>query len=446
MRLTRNAFKLFTQTQVRMLDERISIAPMMEMTDCHWRMMLRGITKKTVLYTEMVVDDTVNHTDNRMLDFFIGKNIEESPSVIQLGGYNPETLAQAAETCEQYGGGYSEINLNCGCPSQRVAKRCFGAKLMLEPDLVREIVHSMQRRVSIPITVKCRIGADDQDSYAELLEFIRSASAGGAKKFIVHSRKCFLNGLSTKQNRDVPPLKYEVVHSLVKEFPELTFVLNGGIQTFSAAKAHLTSFDYSYSDLPVNAKSGCIDLPNRIWEGTPSLTAELPPVHGVMIGRAAFSNPLLFATADSTFYGIPDPCLSRREVVARYIDYCEWAQSELGPHRPSGHGPGRQSVSTSGRYNLRNIVYSHLFINVNLNRYLLIESFIQCNTTIILCHSSHDRLTALMRPMHNLMVGLQHCGKYKMALNDLYVARVQGVNGVQNPNPREIVRTCLCVI
>jgi tRNA-dihydrouridine synthase A len=150
------------------MEERISIAPMMEMTDSHWRMMMRGITRKIVLYTEMVVDDTVNHTCNRSLDYFIGKNIEESPSVIQLGGHDPENLAKAAASCEQYGGDYNEINLNCGCPSQRVSKRCFGAKLMLEPDLVREIVSSMQRKVSIPITVKCRIGADDKDSYAGL--------------------------------------------------------------------------------------------------------------------------------------------------------------------------------------------------------------------------------------------------------------------------------------
>ena len=339
-----------------MLEERISVAPMMEMTDSHWRMMLRGITRKTVLYTEMVVDDAVNHTDCRSLDYFIGKNIDEAPSVIQLGGHNPETLAQAAEYCEAYGGNYSEINLNCGCPSQRVAKRCFGAKLMLEPDLVREIVQKMVRRVSIPITVKCRIGADDQDSYAELLNFIRAASAGGAQKFVIHSRKCFLNGLSTKQNRDVPPLKYEVVHSLVSEFPELTFILNGGIQTFCDAKSHLSSsgYQYSHDDLPSAKGSGCVDLPIKTWGEferageVQHSSVQLPAVHGVMIGRSAFSNPLLFATADSTFYGVKDPCLTRREIVARYIDYCEWAQSELGPSRPMGHGAGSQTVSTSG--------------------------------------------------------------------------------------------------
>ena len=221
---------------------------------------------------------------------------------------------------------------------------------------MREIVQKMVRRVSIPITVKCRIGADDQDSYAELIQFIRAASAGGAQKFVIHSRKCFLNGLSTKQNRDVPPLKYEVVHSLVTEFPELTFILNGGIQTFSDAKSHLSSSGYRYSHegLPSKKGSGCVDLPIKTWGefGTAGEvqhnSVQLPAVHGIMIGRSAFSNPLLFATADSTFYGVKDPCLTRREIVARYIDYCEWAQSELGPSRPMGHGAGSQTVSTSG--------------------------------------------------------------------------------------------------
>ena len=196
-----------------MIDERLSIAPMMEWTDPHYRALLRGISRKTVLYTEMVVDETILHNLSS-LDMFIGPNrgpknsdLGIYPNVIQLGGSNPESLAEAAYQCEQYGHGYDEINLNCGCPSQRVAKKCFGAKLMLEPDLVREIVSSMQRRVSIPVTVKCRIGADEKDSYEELKHFIHCARDGGARKFIIHSRKCFLSGLTTKQNRDIPPLK-----------------------------------------------------------------------------------------------------------------------------------------------------------------------------------------------------------------------------------------------
>jgi tRNA-dihydrouridine synthase A len=175
------------------MDERLSIAPMMEWTDPHYRALLRSLTKKTVLYTEMVVDDTILHTDTSQHDFFIGPNRGPRnedygvyPSVIQLGGSNPATLAEAAARVEQYGHGYGEINLNCGCPSQRVAKKCFGAKLMLNPDLVREIVSTMQRRVQIPITVKCRIGADEKDSYEELVHFIKSARDGGARKFIIH--------------------------------------------------------------------------------------------------------------------------------------------------------------------------------------------------------------------------------------------------------------------
>eukprot|EP01035_Chromulina_nebulosa_P002734 gene2734-3723_t len=281
-----------------MVDERVSIAPMMEWTDPHFRALMRGITKRTVLYTEMVVDDTVLHSPN--LDFYLGNYGNQHPSVIQLGGSDPTTLAQAAELCERYGGGYGEINLNCGCPSQRVAKKCFGAKLMLQPDLVRQIVSSMSRRVSIPVTVKCRIGADDMDSYEELTRFISEAHQGGANKFIIHSRKCLLSGLTTKQNREVPPLRYEVVHRLVRDFPELKFVLNGGINTLADAQLHMDPAGYRFEE------------------------ESLPAVHGVMIGRAAYSNPLLLCNVDSVFYGEKDPCLSRRQILQRYIEYCEW--------------------------------------------------------------------------------------------------------------------------
>lgn len=323
------------------MDERLSIAPMMEWTDPHYRMLMRGLTKHTVLYSEMVVDDTVIHSPG--LNFFIGKNIQEEPSVIQLGGHEPENLARAAELCEQYGGGYGEINLNCGCPSPRVAKRCFGAKLMLEPELVREIVYSMQRRVSIPITVKCRIGADDLDSYDDLTNFIRCASAGGARKFVVHARKCILNGLSPKQNREIPPLHYETVHRLIRDFPELKFVLNGGVGTLQQAHEHMnteTGYTYQMNNAAINMKEDVYQkmvhknaatchkrsifaLDNH--DQSTAFSAQepqhsspmyetLPAVHGVMIGRAAFTNPAIFATADSEFFGVKDPCLTRRQV------------------------------------------------------------------------------------------------------------------------------------
>ena len=222
-----------------LLNERLSLAPMVEVTDAHFRYFLRGLSKKTVLYTEMIVDDTITRTISK-LDFLVGKNIEENPSVIQLGGHDAEMLANAAEICSQYGD-YNEINLNCGCPSQRVSKRCFGAKLMEEPDYVREIVQQMQRRSSKPITIKCRIGVDNKDSYEELCHFIQQTHLGGVQKFVIHSRKCFLKGLSTKQNRDVPPLKYDIVHRLVHDFPDLTFILNGGIMNFEEAKSHFQS-------------------------------------------------------------------------------------------------------------------------------------------------------------------------------------------------------------
>lgn len=353
-----------------MLEERISIAPMLEWTDPHYRMLMRGITRKTVLYTEMVVDETVLHAPS--LDFFIGRRIEEEPSVIQLGGHEPELMARAAEFCEQYcGGTYGELNINCGCPSQRVAKKCFGAKLMLEPDLVREMVYQMKRRVSTPVTVKCRIGVDSHDSYDELKTFISSAASGGARKFIIHSRKCLLNGLSTKQNRDIPPLHYEVTHQLVEDFPELTFVINGGIQTFDDALTHLAPYKNERCSEP------------------------LPAVHGVMIGRMAYNNPIAFATADSTFYGVKDPCLTRRQIIERYIDYCEWSQSSDGPRR-NVKGGREQMVSTM----------------------------------------------VLLNAMRNVISGIRNVNKFRHEMNDIYVRKLNENKDNPNPNPREVVSRC----
>lgn len=354
------------------LDEKLSIAPMMEWTDPHFRALMRGITRRTVLYTEMVVDSTVLNTSN--LDFYLGRQIEENPSVIQLGGHDPETLAKACEVLASYSGDYSEINLNCGCPSQRVSQRCFGAKLMLEPEHVREIVYSMQRRATVPVTVKCRIGADDLDSYDDLLNFIRCAHAGGAKKFIIHSRKCFLKGLTTKQNRDIPPLRYEVVHRLVRDFPDLTFVLNGGIQSLEDGLLHMAPNPY------------------RFQESAVSEVEELPPVHGVMIGRMAYSNPVAFATADSQYFQVKDPCLTRRQILAKYMDYCEWCQSDDGYFRTTKYGV-KQIVSTS----------------------------------------------ILISAMRNIINGISHVHKFRTALNDIYMDKIKGISGVPNPSPREVV-------
>lgn len=402
-----------------MLSEKLSIAPMMEVTDAHWRYLVRGMTKKTVLYTEMVVDDTLNFGGPSQLDFCIGKKIEENPSVIQLGGSNPETLAEAAYKCNRYrvdgGADYSEINLNCGCPSPRVSKRCFGASLMLDPELVRQIVSSMIRRVDVPVTVKCRIGADNRDSYAELVEFIQAAHAGGVNKFIIHARKAFLNGLSPKQNRDVPPLKYHVVHQLCKDFPDLEFILNGGITTFDAALDHMRPEGYYY-----HGQEGIEKGKDKEEEGGNVFFASeqgegeyLPPVHGVMLGRAAQGNPILFATADSTFFGVDDPCLTRRQIVERYANYCEWVQGEEGPCKIYD-----VDTSSEGSTNPRN----------------------KCNKKMRVPTS------LLLRPMHNMMSGIRNNSRWKRALNDLHEAKVKGVNGVPNPCPREILMQALDVM
>lgn len=353
-----------------------------EQTDAHFRRLLRFITKKTVLYTEMVVDDIINHVDN--LDFFLGRNIDETPSVIQLGGNNPETLGQAAYNCEKYGGGYGEINLNCGCPSNRVSKNCFGAKLMLDPELVRRIVYEMNRQVStMTVTVKCRIGVDKVDSYDELKNFISIVHSGGVNKFIIHSRKCLLKGLTPKQNRDVPPLKYDVVHRLCREFPDLKFVLNGGITTLRDASNHMNDEGYVHLD-PLK----------------PEGREVFPPVHGVMIGRAVWNNPMMLATADSVIYNACDPCHTRREVLEKYIEYCEHIQSDEGPSRlVTTKTAGGKSTETKQRI-----------------------------TTSV-----------LLNGMRNIICGMKGTTKYRQALNDLYVERVQRL-GHLYPSPREIVR------
>lgn len=404
-----------------LLNEKISIAPMVDWTDPHFRMLMRGITRHTVLYTEMVVDDTAINTP--CLDFMVGREIEAEPSVIQLGGSNPASLAKAVEICEEYGQGrFGEINLNCGCPSQRVAKKCFGAKLMMEPELVREIVNQMQRRASVPVTVKCRIGVDERDNYSDLTHFIRCAHDGGARKFIVHSRKCLLNGLTTKQNRDIPPLHYEVVHRLAQDFPDLTFVINGGIQTFEQATVHFDEYDFNVQNLPVSPLLSLYQQSTIFTTGTAIIPAfasvpdvtesvsgadasvdnssimqnlqeemhyKLPGIHGAMIGRAVYHNPLLFATADSTFYGVKDPCLTRRQILQRYLRYCEWAQSSSGPTRIV-QGNKEQTVSTM----------------------------------------------VLLNAMRNVINGIKNVNAYRQKLNDEYMLRVKKT---PNPCPREVV-------
>ena len=301
----------------------LSVAPMMEWTDRHFRYMMRKITRETLLYTEMVVDSTLIHQTAR-LNYFLGHHTEERPLAVQIGGSDPTEVSEAAYICESFGG-FESINLNCGCPSKRVSKRCFGARLMLDPEKVARITYEMMRKTSrTPITVKCRIGADNLDRYEDLVNFVHTVSRTGVREFIIHARKCFLNGLSAAQNRTVPPLQYPLVHQLGREFPELYFSINGGITSLDQARQHLrldtelicnsAGFTSTIDDQCLSHKESHANIDDNIG---------IPSMYGVMIGRAAYNNPWQFRYVDSMFYGKNNPQKTRREVIEEYLDYAE---------------------------------------------------------------------------------------------------------------------------
>lgn len=257
----------------------ISVAPMMDCTDRHDRYFLRLIAPDVQLYTEMITAQALIYGDAKRLLAF---HPAEKYLALQLGGSNPTFLAQSAKMGEE--AGYNEINLNVGCPSPRVSSGRFGACLMREPALVGECVAAMRAVVNIPVTVKCRIGVDDQDSYEHLSHFIQLIAGTGCNTFVVHARKAWLSGLSPKENREIPPLRYDVVHSIKKDFPHLTIIINGGLK--------------SITDIDV----------------------QLGLVDGVMIGRAAYSNPYFLAEIQSKYFKNND-ILSRQAVVAALIPY-----------------------------------------------------------------------------------------------------------------------------
>ncbi len=265
---------------------RFSVAPMMEWTDRHCRYFHRQLSSRARLYTEMVTSAAIAHGDRQRLLAF---DPSEHAVALQLGGSDPDELARAAETGAAFG--YDEINLNCGCPSDRVQSGRFGACLMAEPALVGQCISAMQGAVGggVPVTVKCRIGIDDQDSEADLSKFIETVAAAGCGIFIVHARKAWLQGLSPKENRDVPPLDYERVYRLKAAFPELTIVLNGGIATLEEALGHLEAVD------------------------------------GVMLGRAAYKSPAMLADVDRLLFGEQQPALDADAVLERMLAYaaCE---------------------------------------------------------------------------------------------------------------------------
>jgi tRNA-dihydrouridine synthase A len=278
------------------MNDVLSIAPMIQWTDRHYRYLMRQITHKTVLYTEMVSDDSLLYNSNN-LEPFIGFTDVEQPLVLQLGGSDPQKMGEAAYLSQSFAQ-FQEINLNCGCPSNKAKKCCFGAKLMLQPTLVQQIWYEMKRKAtSTDITVKCRLGVTGKESFEDLQLFIHSLKEVGINKVIIHARTCILNGLSPAQNRSIPPLHPELAHRLVHLFPDMKFILNGGIRSFEQAKAHLG------------------------W--TSEGHGNFPAVHGIMIGREAYHNPFLFATADKEFFDYESTISSktRGEILQSYVDY-----------------------------------------------------------------------------------------------------------------------------
>ncbi|AFJ48717.1 tRNA dihydrouridine(20/20a) synthase DusA [Shimwellia blattae] len=261
---------------------RFSVAPMLDWTDRHCRYFLRLLSRNTLLYTEMVTTGAIIHGKGDYLAY----NEEEHPLALQLGGSDPRALAQCARLAEERG--YDEINLNVGCPSDRVQNGRFGACLMGEADLVADCVAAMREVVTVPVTVKTRIGIDDQDSYAFLCDFVGTvAQKGGCETFIIHARKAWLSGLSPKENREIPPLDYPRVYQLKRDFPGLTMSLNGGIKSLAEARAHLEHMD------------------------------------GVMVGREAYQNPGMLAAVDRDIFGTTESCADPVAVVRAMYPYIE---------------------------------------------------------------------------------------------------------------------------
>jgi tRNA-dihydrouridine synthase A len=264
-----------------MLNRRISIAPMMDWTDRHDRYFLRLIAPHVLLYTEMVTTGALLYGDYKR---FLAFDRLEHPVALQLGGSHPQELTRCAVLGAEFG--YDEINLNVGCPSDRVKSGRFGACLMGEPALVADCISAMCAEVKIPVTVKCRIGIDEKDSYAELMHFIATVSAAGCNIFIIHARKAWLNGLSPKQNREIPPLRYDVVKQIKQDFPELTIIMNGGIKTVVDIQHHLE----------------CVD--------------------GVMIGREAYTNPFLLTEIEEKIFSYNDKN-TRHAIIEKLIPYIQ---------------------------------------------------------------------------------------------------------------------------
>ena len=256
---------------------------MMQCTDIHDRYLMRLITKKSFLYTEMVTTGAIIH-GNATHQLYFNKSIE-SPVALQLGGSNPDELAKCSEIAENMG--YDEINLNLGCPSERVQKGSFGACLMIEPKLVQRCLNAMKQSVSIPVTAKCRTGIDKIEDYDFLRSFVEGIANQNIETIIIHARNAILKGLSPRQNRTIPPLKYDYVYRIKEDFPELEIIINGGIDSLTEAKDHLQNVD------------------------------------GVMLGRAPYDNPMMLDDVDSEIFGEPKKQILRLDILKEYLTYLE---------------------------------------------------------------------------------------------------------------------------
>ena len=278
---------------VKVNDHKFCIAPMMQYTDMHDRYLLRLISRKVFLYTEMIATGSLVY--GKCFDQ-LNFNNEEHPVGVQLGGSDIKDLVECSKKCEQYG--YDEINLNVGCPSDRVQKGKFGACLMLEPNHVGDCLKNMKDAVNVPISIKCRLGVDNHESYEFLYNFVSIVKESGISIFIIHARNGILKGLSPRQNRNIPPLKYDYVYKLKKDFPDLEIIINGGIKSLNDSTNHLNKVD------------------------------------GVMIGRAAYDNPFMLNNVDTNFYNIPNHLNSKKEILNKYLEYVEMQLEK-------GHNLGR---------------------------------------------------------------------------------------------------------
>ena len=279
------------------IDRRLCIAPMLDWTDRHCRYFLRQITRHTLLYTEMITTGALLHrSPARFLDY----HPAEHPLALQIGGSDPAELATCTRLADEWA--YDEVNLNVGCPSDRVQSGRFGACLMADPQLVADCVAAMSQATRRPVSVKHRIGIDDMDSYDALARFVDSVAQAGCRTFIVHARKAWLHGLSPKENREIPPLRYQAVHQLKRDFPQLEIVINGGFKTLAQAQEQLAQLD------------------------------------GVMIGREAYQNPWMLVDADSRIFGDTGDTVARKQIVHRMLPYIEEQHGAGVPlHRITRH-------------------------------------------------------------------------------------------------------------